>query len=416
MIRRNIIIGIDGIPFELMDNLSDKGIMPNFQDLKREFTFKEMKSSIPHISSVSWSSIITGENPGEHGIYGFTDMIENTYSLRYPNYNALKSKPFWYFHPDRSSVILNVPSTYPAKELNGIHISGFVALDLEKATYPKKYVPILKDLNYEIDVDTKLAHQQSKDVFIDELFRVLKIRRKTFDYFWETIKWKNFMPVITSSDRFGHFMWNAYENSKNPYHNRILEFFNEIDNIIGDIKGRIEEDDTLIILSDHGMEGVESNVNLNTYLEKEGLLNLSSNLKNYNRIQKDSKGFVLDPGRIYLNKKGRYPNGMIIKEQEQDTVEELKILFNDLKYNNRKVIKKIYEKEEIYSGKMLINAPDLVLIENKGFQLKASIGKADIFEQASSFSGKHSDSAFICINKDIELENPTVTDVIGLLG
>ena len=27
---RNVILGIDGIPFELMDSLSDKGIMPNF--------------------------------------------------------------------------------------------------------------------------------------------------------------------------------------------------------------------------------------------------------------------------------------------------------------------------------------------------------------------------------------------------
>jgi len=48
--------------------------------------------------------------------------------------------------------------------------------------------------------------------------------------------------------------------------------------------------------------------------------------------------------------------------------------------------------------------------------LKASIGKENIFEQASSFSGKHDESAFIFINKDIDLQNPTVTDVVGLLG
>ena len=234
MKNRNIILGIDGVPFELMENLSNKGIMPNFRDLKREFTFKKMNSSIPHISSVSWSSIITGENPGEHGIYGFTDMIENTYSLRFPNYNALKSKPFWYSEPKRSSVIINVPSTYPARELNGIHISGFVALDLETATYPKNYVPILKDFNYEIDVDTKLAHQQSKDMFLKELFRVLRIRKKIFNYFWKELKWDNFMPVITSSDRIGHFMWDAYENHKNPYHKHFLEFFSEVDKLIGE--------------------------------------------------------------------------------------------------------------------------------------------------------------------------------------
>ena len=96
MSKRNIILGIDGVPFELMDDLSSKDIMPNFKDLKNRFNFKKLKSSIPHLSSVSWSSIITGKNPGEHGIFGFTDLIENTYSLRFPNFNALKSKPFWH--------------------------------------------------------------------------------------------------------------------------------------------------------------------------------------------------------------------------------------------------------------------------------------------------------------------------------
>ena len=75
MMNRNIILGIDGVPFELMNSLSQKGIMPNFKELKDSYYFKEMKSSIPHISSVSWSSIITGKNPGEHGIFGFSELI-----------------------------------------------------------------------------------------------------------------------------------------------------------------------------------------------------------------------------------------------------------------------------------------------------------------------------------------------------
>ena len=104
MIKRNVILGIDGVPFELMDNLSNKGFMPNFKELKKENTFKLMKSSIPHVSSVSWSSIITGKNPGEHGIYGFSEIIKNTYSLNFPNFNALKSKPFWYREPKNRNI------------------------------------------------------------------------------------------------------------------------------------------------------------------------------------------------------------------------------------------------------------------------------------------------------------------------
>ncbi|MFX1392097.1 MAG: alkaline phosphatase family protein [Promethearchaeota archaeon] len=416
MRKKNIILGIDGVPFELIDNLSNKGIMPNFKDLKQECYFKLMKSSIPHISSVSWSSIITGKNPGEHGIYGFTDIIDNTYSMRFPNFNALKSKPFWHKEPNKKHIIINVPSTYPVKELNGVHIAGFVALDFQKAVFPKELIPKLREIKYEIDVDSKLAKQQSKDIFLQELFRILKIRKKTFDFLWNKFKWNNFFAVITGTDRLGHFLWHIYEDNKNKYHNTFIEYFQKIDNIIGDIRYKLKEDDTFLILSDHGMEQIKQNVYLNTYLEQNKYLNLSDNFKKYNRITKKSKAFILDPGRVYLNRAGRYPNGIVRKEDEKEVIEELKKLFYDLKFNNQKVIKKVHEKQEIYYGKMIKNAPDLVLIENEGFNLKGTIGKASLFEEEKLFSGMHNESAFLLVNKEIDMSEPKVEDIVALLG
>ena len=63
--------------------------MPNLEKLKQDGILKRMTVSIPDNSAVSWSSIMTGENPGEHGIFGFTDLIPNTYTLRFPNSNNL---------------------------------------------------------------------------------------------------------------------------------------------------------------------------------------------------------------------------------------------------------------------------------------------------------------------------------------
>ena len=415
MKNRNILLGIDGIPFELMDSLSDKGIMPNFKELKNSFYFKEMKSSIPHISSVSWSSIITGKNPGEHGIFGFSELIEGTYSLSYPNFNALKSKTFWHQQNEKKHVIINVPATYPAKNLNGVHIAGFVALDLEKAVYPKTCIPSLKKLDYVIDIDSSLAHQQSKDILFDELMKVLEIRKKTYHFFWDKLSWHNFMIVITSSDRFGHFLWNTYADSDNKWHSKAIQFFQKIDDFIGDMMDRLKENDNFIILSDHGMEETKQNMNLNTYLEQEGFLKLSDKHKNYNRITKDTKAFVLDPGRVYLNKEGKYPNGSVVKSEEKDIIEDLKSIFYDLKYQNQKVIKKVHEKKEIYNGANVDKAPDLVILEQPGFCPKGGIGKTSIFERAN-LPGMHNDSAFLFVNKKISLESPTVQDVVGLIG
>ena len=53
--------------------------MPHFGALAEGGVFTPMESSIPEVSSVAWSSVITGTNPGEHGVYGFTDIAPGTY-------------------------------------------------------------------------------------------------------------------------------------------------------------------------------------------------------------------------------------------------------------------------------------------------------------------------------------------------
>ena len=416
MREKKVIIGIDGVPFSLIKELSERDIIPNMKGLIDDNQFSILKSSIPHISSVSWSSIITGRNPGEHGIYGFTELIENTYSLKFPNFNALKSPAFWHQkeNRDKKHVIINVPSTYPAKDLNGVHIAGFVALDLEKAVYPNSLLPILENFNYKIDVDTQLAHKQSNELFFEELFTVLERRAKAFDHFQNNYDWDYFMPVITGSDRIGHFFWHMYEDRNHPYHSKFLEYFKKVDELIGKILKNLNEDINFIILSDHGMEGIDLNVNLNTFLQNEKYLFLSEKNKRYNKIMKGSKAFILDPGRVYLNKKGKYPNGTVTDENSKEILEQLKDLFLDLKYKNQKVINKIYTKEEIYSGKMVDYAPDLVLIENKGCNLKASIGKEKLFEKEEKFSGKHNDQAFIITNQEL-IKQPKVENVLKIL-
>ncbi len=412
---RTVIIGIDGVPFELMDDLSDKGVMPSFNELKKQGTFLKMRSSIPHISSVSWSSIITGKNPAEHGIFGFTDLVDNTYTLSFSNFNTLKEDPFW-IKNDHKNVIINVPMTYPSKPMNGVHVAGFVALDLKDSVSPKAYLPLLEKLNYIIDVDSGLAHD-SKDLFIKQLFETLEIRKKLYEQLWENVKWDVFMFVVTGSDRLGHFMWDAYEEEDHKYHKDFLRYFTEVDKIINDIVSKMDPEDKLIILSDHGMERIKTNVNLNMFLKQENILKLKDTEKNYNKIDDGTKAFAMDPGRIYINLEGKYPRGSVRPEDKEKIIEQLIEIFSKLEYGGKKVIKKIYRKEEIYEGKYLESAPDLILVENPGFRLKGKIDAAHLFED-EVFTGKHTlENSFLYFkNINIDIKNPTVEDVIKLIG
>ncbi|MFQ6052245.1 MAG: alkaline phosphatase family protein [Candidatus Hydrothermarchaeota archaeon] len=271
--RRLVIIGLDGVPYRFLKDLSGNDIMPNTRSIMESGIFRQMQSSVPEVSSVAWSSIITGKNPGEHGIFGFTDFSKGTYRLSFPSFNDLKATPFWKKDNSRRSVIINVPATYPASELNGVHISGFVALDLERSTYPASLVPKLKELHYRVDVDSSKAHE-SIDLFLWDLDRTLKARIEAYRYLWDKESWNTFMLVFTGTDRLSHFLWDAYEDESHSYYSAFLNHFRQIDEVIGEISHRLSENDYLMILSDHGFESLDKHVNINYFLQEKGFLTL----------------------------------------------------------------------------------------------------------------------------------------------
>ena len=132
--NRTIVIGLDGVPCGLLQDLMNRGIMPNTREKMPGGVLRKMRSSLPEVSSVAWSSIITGKNPAEHGIFGFTDLFPHSYKLHFPNFNDLQSPPFWDLVQGRS-VIVNVPSTYPVKKITGSTFPGLSPLTLKRAYF-----------------------------------------------------------------------------------------------------------------------------------------------------------------------------------------------------------------------------------------------------------------------------------------
>ena len=416
--RRTIIIGLDGVPFGLLNDLAGKGVMKNTREIISRGVFKKMQSSLPEVSSVAWSSIITGANPAEHGIFGFTDLFPNTYNLRFPDFNNLRIPPFWTEIPGKS-IIINVPSTYPVREMNGAHISGFVSIDFEKSVYPPSLIVKLQELDYRLDVDSEKAHE-SMESFLSDLDRTLKARIQAYRYLWDTQNWQLFMLVFTGTDRLMHFLWDAYEDENHKYHRDLLTHFQKIDDAIGEISVNLREDDLLFMLSDHGFEKLDKDVYISYLLRKEGFLRFrDDNDPTLGNIDYSTKAFALDPARIYTNLKNQYPCGGVHKKEKEAILRDLECLFKSLEIEGNKVIRHTYRKEEIYSGPLLEQAPDLVLVANQGFNLKANI-KTDKLEDKPIFTGKHiRESAFLLLDGSVDKglipENPTVYDVRGIV-
>jgi predicted AlkP superfamily phosphohydrolase/phosphomutase len=415
---KTIIIGLDGVPLEMIKNFADTGVMPNTARLISQGTLKKMLSSIPEVSSVAWSSMITGQNPAEHGVFGFMDLRENSYNMKFPNFNDLKAPPFWETW-DGNSVIINVPSTYPVRQMRGVLISGFVSIEFEKSIYPPSLIAPLKNLDYRLDVDAQKAHT-SMDLFLEDLDKTLDSRIEAYRYLWETQDWQTFMLVFTATDRLMHFLWDAYENPDHKYHNVFLEHFRKIDHAIGEISSRISDDDLLIMHSDHGFERLDKDIYISYVLAEEGLLKFKQDqeisLKN---ICYGTKAFVLDPARIYLNLKHKYPCGTVAPSEAEDVLKHLEKIFSELKIDGKPVIRDIYRKEQIYSGPYLENAPDLILVGAEGFNLKANL-KTEKLADKGIFTGKHTQDTAFLMTRGLSDDNliphePAVSDIKAII-
>lgn len=391
-------IGLDGVPYRLLNDLAQKGVMPNVRRIIADGFFRPLASTIPEVSSVAWSSIITGKNPGEHGIFGFTDIPPHTYRLSFPNFNSLKAEPFWHGNEGRA-VIMNVPSTFPAKEMNGVHISGFVSLDLMRSVYPQSLLPQLKAMNYQIDVDSAKAHK-SMQLFLKNLEQTLEARINVYQYLWEREKWQTFMLVFTGTDRLMHFLWDAYEDESHRYHADFVKHFCRIDDEIGMMLSQLKPNDSFLLMSDHGFERLDKNVYVNAVLRQAGFLCIPGDSdSNFGQLNEKTCAFSLDPARIYIHKKDKYPRGRIKKNEIEKLIQEIAAVFQSLEIDGKPVCKRIYRKEEIYSGPYSADAPDLVLIGNEGINFHSSL-KATTVHDRGIFTGKHTHYDAFLLVKD----------------
>ncbi len=406
------------MPFRLIEDLAVRGVMPETAAVIGRGAFRAMESSIPEVSSVAWSSIITGSNPGEHGIFGFTDVAAGTYRLSFPNFADLKAKPFWDVEEFGRCVVVNVPSTYPVRPMNGVLISGFVALDLKKAVHPPALLPALSEIGYKIDVDSDKAHK-SMDLFLKDLSDTLEARIRAFRHLWESEEWQTFMLVFTGTDRLAHFLWDAYEDESHKYNGAFREHLHRIDEVVGEIVSRMNDGDSLVMLSDHGFELARCEVNVNRVLVEEGYLRFRNQPpQSLADVDEGTKAFALDPARIYVNLEGRYPRGSVKAKDRESVVDQLSDLFTALEVDGERVVERVCRREDIYEGPYTAQGPDLVLVGNSGFDMKASLRATEV-HKSSSFAGKHTQKdAFLLVNSSREgvlPESPGVHQVVDII-
>ena len=411
-------LGIDGLPRWMWQQFAASGVMPHSAKLLQTGTLMPMKSSLPEVSSAAWASIVTGENSGGHNVFGFTDLMDGSYTLGFTSSRTFRAQPFWAREGAGPSLIMNVPQTYPAQPLDGMLVSGFVALDLKRAVYPSEQLSWLQSINYAVDADMSLI-EKGKQRFVDELRRVMTARCQALHHHRDRQSWQNIMFVFTGTDRLNHYLWEDFEDSSSPFHQTFLDYYHEVDRQIGYVLDRLDDQTTLCAVSDHGFARQRLSVNVNCLLAEASLLRLrASDRPSYIDMLPETKAFAMDPGRIYLHRQGRYPSGMVNADESEALLQELTALFLTAKVNGQPVAAEVLRGKDVYSGPFAHRAPDLIVMPAKDVALSGRMNLSALIEP-TAINGKHTyeESSFFVRGRNLgeipeEMKVENVLDVI----
>jgi len=409
---RLVVLGLDGLPLSLARALS-----PHLPNVSRLLPFaRPIEAELPELSPVNWTSFFTAAGPGEHGVHGFTVLDPQTYALRIAGFGDVRT-PTIFERLGAAGVVsrvLNLPNMAPAAPLRGMLVAGFVAESLDAAVFPPFLLGPLKAAGYRVEGDTTRGSADPA-YLLEQLRLSLAGRRAALGLLWPDLAWDFFVCVLTETDRLFHFLFPAVEHAAHPWHEACLAFLREWDQLVGEVLDRFDAlpcPKRLVAFADHGFCELETEVDLNRVLAQAGYLELARPARDEwdaGVIGPGTRAFALDPGRIVLHRRKRFARGRVAEAETAGLLDALRELLLGLTWQGRKVMKQVLDGRALYGCE---NAPDLICMPERGFDLKARFDRTEVFGHFGRYGMHAPDDVFFA---DTSAENGEDHDAVTRL-
>jgi predicted AlkP superfamily phosphohydrolase/phosphomutase len=419
---RTLIIGLDGATWDLADRFMADGQMPNLARLVREGAKAPLNSTTPPMTLPSWSSMLTGCNPGRHGIFDFVRKVPGKWQLEFTNSTHRQVPTLHRVLSDRGARVASiaVPTTWPPDPLNGVVVSGFdspvsTGIDGSFCHPASLYGEIQRRFG-----GLKFADFQESDIgpkwhedALDALLREIPRKQAIAQWLLNQERWDCFMLLFGESDTVSHHFW-MFHDVNSPRHpanaterlrNAIRQVYVDLDTALG----RLIETagpDHVCVCSDHGFGGAGVHVlHLNRYLEQAGWLKyrrdvqvgglrtgsgVSSRLREWaaTRLPADVQGRVfravpdalighietrsrygdLDMGSTRaLSDEMNYAATIRLNLPEDDAparaeaASSLRDLLLEWRVDGHAVVDAVYTRESLYDGPCVGSSPELIV-------------------------------------------------------
>ncbi len=198
--------------------------------------------------------------------------------------------------------------------------------------------------------------------------------------------WQLLISVFTQTDRVAHMFYRLLD-PRHPrydaalaarYGDAVLRVYQRMDEIVGEVMGRLGPETVLLVISDHGFHSYRMGLNVNTWLRERGYL--VQGLVPPGRAQADffpgvdwsrTRAYALGTGQIYVNLRGREGRGIVAPGAEYDTL--LDVIARALEAeidpaSGARFVARVYKGKDIFTGASERRMPDLQIAFREGYR------------------------------------------------
>jgi len=281
--NRLIVLGIDGISWDVINPLLEKNELPNFKKIIDTGASGTLISFRPLCSPLIWTTIATGRMARHHNILDHT--VPYIPGPKRPVESIFREVPaVWNIASSegRTVGVVGYFATYPPEKINGFLVSDMISRDI-KSVYPPDFLGGLEAEISELHSNKQLLDRffpwnYDPKVLSDQnspLYNVTKIVNKAFldrlerdeinQYITKKFFPQNydlFMTYLRCTDHASHCSWIFYDdssfsekpdpNDKNLLKNLIPETYRYMDDFLGEILDLMDDRTNILIISDHG--------------------------------------------------------------------------------------------------------------------------------------------------------------------
>jgi predicted AlkP superfamily phosphohydrolase/phosphomutase len=285
-----VIFSVNGGEWDVMQPLLASGQMPNLQGMIDKGVSAKLNTLSHAVCPKVYSTFFTGESPEVHNIPGFFQEPRVVTSTKF-----LKGKRIWEYLNEKDITVgmFNVPGTWPVEPVNGYMVSGMLvrgldvldhyctgdlcSVQLSKAE-PAAATPWIKDdlLSKFKDVpldcsplpephDARALQPEFVKQWLAGVDVIRTEQTKVIDYLLEKHPQQFNWFTASCEDRVGHWLYPVAPFNIG-YQPELAEFrkdsfpqqYRAFDQSLGVVLKHIKPEDTVIVMSDHGIKTLRS--------------------------------------------------------------------------------------------------------------------------------------------------------------